>query len=190
MLSSFSRILSPVRYALAGSLLLSSAVLFTACNDSGIDIDALNAQALLRQKQVRTADSLAITKYIADSSFTTARRQPSGLYIITKKPGTGNLPTAGQQASIVYTGRLVSNNVVFDKSRIGTDGLPVPFVYTVGIGQVIPGFELGIAQMRKGEKAILLMPSELAYGPAGANSAVPIPPDAPLRFDVELTNLQ
>ncbi|MBC6699552.1 FKBP-type peptidyl-prolyl cis-trans isomerase [Hymenobacter puniceus] len=188
MLSSFSRILSRIRFALAGSLLLSSAVLFTACNDSGIDIDALNAQALLRQKQVRTADSLAITKYIADSSFTTARRQPSGLYIITKKAGAGSLPTAGQQASVVYTGRLISNNQVFDKSRIGADGLPVPFVYRVGGGQVIAGWELGIAQLRKGEKAILLMPSELAYGPTGANGVVP--PDAPLRFDVELTNLQ
>ncbi|WP_081910892.1 FKBP-type peptidyl-prolyl cis-trans isomerase [Hymenobacter sp. APR13] len=188
MLPSFLRTVSSARYLLAGSLLLSSGALLTACNDSGIDIDALNAQALLRQKQVRTADSLAITKYIADSSFTTARRQPSGLYIITKTPGTGNLPTAGQQASVVYKGSLISNNQVFDKSRIGADGQPVPFVYRVGGGQVITGWELGIAQMRKGEKAILLMPSELAYGPAGANGV--IPPDAPLRFDVELTNIQ
>jgi FKBP-type peptidyl-prolyl cis-trans isomerase len=188
MLPSFLRSVSFARYALAGSVLLSSAALFTACNSSGIDIDALNAQALLRQKQVRTADSLAITKYIADSSFTTARRQPSGVYIITKKPGTGNLPTVGQQASVVYKGILISNNQVFDKSRVGADGQPVPFVYAFGTGQVIPGWEVGIAQMRKGEKAILLIPSELAYGPAGANGA--IPPDSPLRFDVELTNIQ
>jgi FKBP-type peptidyl-prolyl cis-trans isomerase len=136
---------------------------------------------------VRVADSLAITKYIADSSFTTARRQPSGLYIVTKVAGSGDLPRAGQQASVVYKGRLL-NNVVFDQSRIGADGKPVPFMFTLGAGQVIAGWDLGIAQLRKGEKAILLIPSELAYGPGGASNV--IPPDSPLRFDVELTNIQ
>lgn len=175
------------RAYLAGGLLLASTLLLGACGGSDIDLDALNAQALQRQKEVRRLDSLAITKYIADSSFTTARRQPSGLYIITKKAGAGDLPRVGQQTSVVYKGSLL-NNTVFDQSRLGPDGKPVPFVFTLGVGQVIEGWDLGIGQLRKGEKAVLLIPSGLAYGPSGAGGI--IPPDAPLRFDVELTNIQ
>ena len=167
--------------------LLLAPLAFAACNGSDIDFDELNAQALKRRKEVRVADSLAITKYIADSSFTTARRQPSGLYIVTKVAGTGDLPRAGQQASVVYKGTLL-NNVVFDQSKIGADGKPVPFVFTLGAGRVIAGWDLGIAQLSKGEKAILLIPSELAYGASGAGNA--IPPNTPLRFDVELTSFQ
>ncbi|SHK50936.1 FKBP-type peptidyl-prolyl cis-trans isomerase [Hymenobacter psychrotolerans] len=171
----------------AGSaLLLLAPLFFAACNGSDIDIDELNAQALKRQKQVRQADSLAITKYIADSSFM-ASRQPSGLYIVRKVAGTGDQPRPNQVVSVVYRGTLL-NNVQFDKSSIGPDGNPVPISFAIGTGRVIAGWEEGIGLMRKGEKAILLIPSELAYGPKGAGNV--IPPDAPLRFDVELTNIQ
>lgn len=186
MLSSIFRLTHSIRYAVGAGALVASVAL-AACSGSEVDLDELRSQALLRQKQVRKADSLAITKYIADSSFTTARRQPSGLYIVTKVAGTGDQAKKGQQVSVVYRGRLL-NNVEFDQSRIGADGKPVPIVFTLGSGQVIPGWELGIAELRKGEKAILLIPSELAYGPSGAGGI--IPPDAPLRFDVELTNVQ
>jgi FKBP-type peptidyl-prolyl cis-trans isomerase len=186
MLSAFLRSSSLIRYAVGAGALLAS-VAFTACSGPDINLDELTAEALLRQKQVRKTDSLAITKYIADSSFTTARRQPSGLYIVTKAAGTGDQPRKGQQVSVVYKGTTL-NNVVFDQSRVAPDGSRVPIVFALGSGQVIAGWELGIAELRKGEKAILLIPSELAYGPSGAGNV--IAPNTALRFDVELTNIQ
>lgn len=172
----------------AGSaLLLLAPLFFAACNGSDIDIDELNARALKRQKEVRQADSVAIAKYIADSSFTNVRRQPSGLYIVRKVAGTGDLPRPNQQVSVVYRGTLLDNRE-FDKSGIGPDGNPVPIEFAIGTGLVIAGWDEGIGLMRKGEKAILLIPSELAYGARGAGNVIPA--DAPLRFDVELTNIQ
>lgn len=166
--------------------LLLTSLLLAACNGSDIDIDELNAQALQRIKLVRTNDSLAITKYITDSSFTNVRRQPSGLHIITRRSGTGTLPQIGQQTAVIYKGTFL-NNRVFDQSRLGTDGKLIPFTFLLGRGQVIAGWDEGIGLMRKGEKAILLIPSALAYGSSGITNA--IPPDTPLRFDVELTDI-
>ncbi|MBC8082977.1 MAG: FKBP-type peptidyl-prolyl cis-trans isomerase [Hymenobacter sp.] len=181
--------LSPARRGrrLAGSLLLLLAPLLLAtCDKNDIDIDALNAQALLRAKAVRAADSLAIATYIADSSFANVQRQPSGLCVVTRVAGTGALPQVGQQTSVVYKGTLL-NNQLFDQSPLGPDGKRVPIVFRVGTGQVIAGWDEGIGLLRKGQKAILLIPSALAYGPAGAGNT--IRPDTPLRFDVELTDI-
>lgn len=59
-----------------------------------------------------------------------------------------------------------------------------PFKCTIGVGQVIKGWDLGVTQMNKGEKATITIPSELGYGTRGAGSD--IPPNATLIFDVEL----
>jgi FKBP-type peptidyl-prolyl cis-trans isomerase len=170
-----------------GLLVLAAPLFLASCNDNGVDIDALNAQALQHMKEVYRVDSMAIVRYIADSSFTNVQRQPSGLCIVTKTPGTGDLPVAGQQVSVIYKGKFF-NNTIFDQSRLGTDGKLVPIVFPLGRQQVIAGWDEGIGLMRKGQKAILLIPSRLAYGSAGASNV--IPPDTPLRFDVELTNIQ
>lgn len=167
-----------------GLLMLVAPLLLASCDDNSIDIEALRAQALQRQKEVRRLDSLAITKYIADSSFT-ARRQPSGLYIVFKTTSTGVMPTAGKTVTVFYRGTFLDNRV-FD-SGLGEDKKPRPYPFVLGQGPVIPGFAEGVSLMRQGQKAILLIPSELAYGPNGAST---IPPDSPLRFDIELTNVQ
>jgi FKBP-type peptidyl-prolyl cis-trans isomerase len=159
-------------------------LLLASCDDGSEDFETIRARALQRQKEVRTADSLTITRYIADSSFT-AQRQPSGLYIVFRNTGTGALPTAGQTATVLYKGTFLDGRV-FD-SGLGQDGKPAPFPVVLGANRVIYGFEEGVSLMRQGQKAILLMPSELAYGPTGAST---IPPDSPLRFDVELTNIR
>lgn len=162
-------------------------LLLASCDGNDIDIDELNEQALLRMKQVSKTDSLAITKYIADSSFTNVQRQPSGLYIITKKAGIGSSPQPGQQTSVIYKGTFL-NNRIFDQSRPGADGKIEPLTFVLGRSQVIAGWDEGIGLMHKGQKAILLIPSALAYGPSGAQNT--IPPDTPLRFDVELTDIK
>ncbi|WP_206986077.1 FKBP-type peptidyl-prolyl cis-trans isomerase [Hymenobacter telluris] len=167
--------------------MLVAPLLLASCDDNSSDYELLQAQALARQKEVRAADSLVINKYIADSSLTNVQRQPSGLCIVFKNTGTGDVPAASQTVSVVYRGAFINafSNRVFDQSPL-VDGKREPFKFVIGQGRVIPGFDQGISLMRKGQKAILLMPSYLAYGPNGAST---IPADSPLRFDVELTDI-
>jgi FKBP-type peptidyl-prolyl cis-trans isomerase len=63
-----------------------------------------------------------------------------------------------------------------------------PFEFTVGIGQVIKGWDEGLQLLNKGGKAKLIIPSSLAYGSRGAGAA--IPPNSPLVFDVEVTDIK
>ncbi|WP_157530885.1 FKBP-type peptidyl-prolyl cis-trans isomerase [Hymenobacter norwichensis] len=171
---------------IGGLLLLVAPLLLTSCDDNSVAPETLKEQALQRQRQIRTADSLTITKYIADSSLTNAQRQPSGLYIIYKNTSTGAMPTPRQTATVLYKGSFLDIRGVFDPGT-DKDNNPKPYTFTLGQSPVIVGFEEGVSLMRLGQKAILLIPSELAYGPNGAST---IPPDSPLRFDVELTNIR
>lgn len=95
--------------------------------------------------------------------------------------GTGLRPQPGDMVSVHYTGTL-EDGTEFDSS-VGRE----PFRFTLGQGQVIPGWDEGIALMNEGGKARLIIPSELGYGPSGAG---PIPPDATLIFEVELVDVQ
>ncbi|KAK8936748.1 70 kDa peptidyl-prolyl isomerase [Platanthera zijinensis] len=96
------------------------------------------------------------------------------------KSGDGwETPDVGDEVEVHYTGTLL-DGTQFDSSRDrGT-----PFKFKLGQGQVIKGWDLGIKTMKKGEKAIFTIPSELAYGESG--SPPTIPPNATLQFDVEL----
>lgn len=153
-------------------LLLASAGLFaTACKDTASTPAAPDFSGI---------DEAIIKKYVADSSFTAAQRQSSGLYYVpVLANAAGVRATAGKTVYVRYVGRLLSGRV-FDSS--GT----APFAFVLGRGRVIAGWEEGIALMRKGEKARLLIPSGMAYGASGAGS---IPPNAVLRFDVELVEV-
>ncbi|MES2558673.1 MAG: FKBP-type peptidyl-prolyl cis-trans isomerase [Bacteroidota bacterium] len=90
---------------------------------------------------------------------------------------------AGKTVSVHYTGMLTDGKV-FDSSRErGT-----PFQFALGGGQVIKGWDEGIALMQVGDKMRLIIPSELGYGATGAGGV--IPPNATLIFDVELMGIQ
>jgi len=110
----------------------------------------------------------------------TLKATPSGLQFYDIKVGTGASPDAGQTAAVQYTGAL-PDGTKFDSSYDhGTD----PFEFPVGGGQVIKGWDEGVATMKPGGKRRLVIPPDLAYG---ANSPTPaIPPNATLVFDVEL----
>ena len=103
----------------------------------------------------------------------------SGLQYVEEVAGTGRQAQAGDKVSVHYTGML-DDGTVFDSSQ--GRGQPIEFV--LGAGQVIPGWDEGIALMPTGGKARLIIPSELAYGAQGAGGGV-IPPNATLTFDVE-----
>ena len=95
----------------------------------------------------------------------------------------GASPQAGMTVTAHYTGRL-TDGTVFDSSV----SRGKPFQFTIGVGQVIKGWDEGMMQMRKGEKAVLTCPPDYAYGAAGAGGV--IPPNATLTFEVELIDFK
>jgi len=92
--------------------------------------------------------------------------------------GSGAEATSGATISVHYTGRLL-NGTKFDSSL----DRGAPFSFTLGVGQVIPGWDQGVQGMKVGGTRKLTIPSDLAYGETGQG---PIPPNSPLLFEVEL----
>ncbi len=106
-----------------------------------------------------------------------------GLFWVVSQKGEGGAPSPGTAVSVHYTGRLLENDRKFDSSY--DRGEPIKF--PVGAGRVIPGWDMAVSSMEKGEKRTLIIPPELAYGSQGAGGGI-IPPDAWLVFDVELVD--
>jgi FKBP-type peptidyl-prolyl cis-trans isomerase len=112
------------------------------------------------------------------------------LKITELKPGTGPAIKAGQTAVVHYTGWLYVEDAPdhkgkkFDSSVDRND----PFSFPVGGGQVIQGWDQGVAGMQAGGKRELVIPAELGYGSRGAGGV--IPPNATLLFDVELLSIR
>lgn len=103
----------------------------------------------------------------------------SGLRYKMIQEGKGTKAESGKEVSVHYEGSLL-NGKVFDSSYKRSE----PIDFKLGVGNVIPGWDEGIALLKVGDKARFVIPSDLAYGSAGAGGV--IPPDATLIFDVEL----
>ena len=110
-------------------------------------------------------------------------KTPDGLEYWDIKAGTGPTATAGHTVKVHYTGWL-TNGKKFDSSVDRGE----PFTFDLGGGQVIKGWDEGVAGMKVGGKRQLRIPPELAYGARGAGGAVP--PNATLIFDVELLGVR
>ncbi len=107
----------------------------------------------------------------------------SGLQYIDQKIGTGVSPQKGQKVTVHYTGTLTDGKK-FDSSKDrGT-----PFQFTIGVGQVIKGWDEGVSTMKVGGARKLIIPSNLAYGDQGVPGAIPA--KATLNFDVELLDVK
>ena len=111
------------------------------------------------------------------------QKTPSGLEYQDVVVGQGATPQAGQTAVVHYTGWL-DNGTKFDSSV----DRGRPFEFPLGQGQVIKGWDEGVATMRVGGKRRLVIPPELGYGSRGAGGV--IPPNATLTFDVELLEVR
>ncbi len=107
----------------------------------------------------------------------------SGLRYQIIQKGSGKKAEKGNQISVHYKGQL-TNGTVFDSSYERKK----PIDFTVGVGQVIKGWDEGLQLMQVGDKARLVIPSELAYGSQGAGGV--IPPNATLIFDIELMEVK
>ncbi len=109
-------------------------------------------------------------------------QDPSGLQWKDITVGTGTA-AAGKRATVHYTGWLTDGKK-FDSSRDRND----PFEFAIGKGEVIKGWDIGVATMKVGGRRELLIPPQLGYGARGFPGA--IPPNATLKFDVELLGVR
>lgn len=130
--------------------------------------ETLIAEVASEAEELSTEDTLVTTD--------------SGLQYQDIVEGTGAMPQPGQRVTVHYTGTL-EDGTKFDSSRDRNR----PFSFTIGVGQVIKGWDEGVATMRVGGQRKLIIPPELGYGARGAGGV--IPPNATLYFDVELLRI-
>jgi peptidylprolyl isomerase len=122
----------------------------------------------------------AVATVVEEADYITTE---SGLKYYDFVVGDGPSPQSGQQVTVHYTGWLLDGGK-FDSSLDRGQ----PFAFTIGAGQVIPGWDEGVMTMKVGGKRQLVIPPELGYGEAGAGGV--IPPNATLVFEVELLDVQ
>lgn len=153
----------------------------------GEDAEIFNAVEAFRtfegSREKRDADEKAKQKELLDSVAIGYEETKSGLRYQILQKGTGKQATKGAGVSVHYKGQLL-DGTVFDSSYKRKD----PIDFNVGLGQVIAGWDEGILLLQVGDKARFVIPSNLAYGAAGAGGV--IPPDATLIFDVELMGVK
>ena len=138
-------------------------------------------------RSILFAGALAIAMTSTASAAETVTL-PSGLKYQDEVVGTGPEPKAGQKVTVHYTGWLDEGGgkkgKKFDSSRDRNQH----FSFTLGAGQVIRGWDEGVATMKVGGKRTLIIPPDLGYGARGAGGV--IPPNATLLFEVELLGVK
>jgi FKBP-type peptidyl-prolyl cis-trans isomerase len=147
-----------------------------------------NASATYNQAMKRVATALLISGLAACGGDNMGHSSITQLMKQDVKIGTGAEATPSRQVTVQYTGWLYDESKAdhkgrqFDSSRGGE-----PFSFRLGAGEVIPGWDQGVAGMKVGGQRTLTIPPDLGYGSRGAGGV--IPPNATLVFDVELLNV-
>jgi FKBP-type peptidyl-prolyl cis-trans isomerase FkpA len=143
--------------------------------------DILNQEQLETKNKeqlesMRMEDEQSLKAYLEKQP--NVKTTESGLMYIVVKEGKGKAPKRGDQVSMLYTGYF-TNEDVFDENQSKDE----PFKFSVGLGQVIPGWDEGVLLMKEGAQYKFIIPWNLAYGESGSG---PIMPFSSLVFDVEL----
>ena len=133
-------------------------------------------EAELDDRKVKEVEE--IDKYLQEHPG--MKQTPTGVYVKTVKKGNGAKVEPLQKVNVHYTGRFVDGTVFDSSVDRGT-----PFTFTVGTGEVIPGWDATVSEMKVGDKVTVLIPSSMAYGEGTRG----IPPYSPLEFDIELLDI-
>ncbi len=156
--------------------MISSLLLFTffltACSSSN--------NKTLSNENISESSMEELNAYLAENGIK-AEITESGLCYVMDKAGTGKQAEAGKKVAVHYTGKF-KDGKVFDSSR----NRNAPIEFTLGVGQVIKGWDEGIALFKEGGTGTLYIPYELGYGERGGG---PIGPKAMLIFDIELVSV-
>lgn len=148
---------------------------------------------LLRPRRILAALAVAVVALTSAAGVNPAMAAgeetttASGLKIVDTAVGTGAAPKTGQTCVMHYTGWLYEDGKKGTKFDSSVDR-GEPFEFSIGTGQVIGGWDEGVATMKVGGKRTLIIPPQLGYGAAGAGGV--IPPNATLIFDVELLGVK
>ena len=146
--------------------------------------DAADAFANFESNRLKAIEDQKKAQETALASVTDGyKKTATGLFYKIETPGAGASPNQGQNVSVHYKGSLL-DGTVFDSSYKRNE----PIDFSLGVGQVIRGWDEGITLLSKGAKAIFIIPADLGYGSAGAGGV--IPPDATLQFEVELLDFK
>lgn len=142
-------------------------------------VDVMNEKEMMKKQQedmerMRVADSTALNKAI--SEIPNLQKLPTGVNYVTEKEGKGKAVKKGSKVRVLYRGSFLTGQV-FDQNL--QEGIEV----TVGLGQVIPGWEDVLMQLKEGQKVKAFIPWKEAYGAGGFQS---IPPFTSLVFEMEV----
>ena len=135
--------------------------------------------ALRAQRERLSPDELAFV----EKNFPNAKKTSTGIRYIIEQAGHGQPPNAGDKVFVLYTGKLL-NGHVFDQVKDPA----APFSFRVDRFAVIAGWDQTMETMKEGEKRLVVIPSELAYGTTGQRPS--IPPDSALIFEIELLRIE
>lgn len=141
------------------------------------DITSVEEYSQKRETDVSDRDNKSIEEFATDNNLKT-QKDSSGIHYIVYNNSGGAKPTVDKCVEVKYVGRFLKNGLEFDKAE------RVAFP----LSRVIPGWQLGIPLLGKGDSATLFIPSKLAYGQQGIPGS--IPPDAVLVFDVTLIDIK
>ncbi len=137
-------------------------------------------EQMKEQEELAEAETGLLDQYLDENNID-AEPEESGLIIIVEEQGQGPKPVAGQKVKVHYTGRVL-DGTEFDSSEARG-----PFEFTLGQGQVIRGWDEGVANLNVGSKAQLIIPSHLAYG--NQERGPVIKPYSTLVFDIEVLEI-
>jgi FKBP-type peptidyl-prolyl cis-trans isomerase len=119
---------------------------------------------------------------LVEKTWPHAKKTSTGIRYVIEREGKGDCPVPGEMVSVLYAGTLLQGGKEFDHNRAH------PFVFRLARGYVIQGWDQVIQLMKPGEKRLVIVPPELAYGTHG--QAPSIPRDATLVFEIELLSVK